>query len=938
MNLRILYLLVVSLFITFQSHAQSKIKGFIIDSTHNNMLRSVSVSVFEKGKETVDKVGLTDRFGKFEISDLTFNKQYVAEFTYLGYQKAVREFVMKQNQELDLGHINMPFIENEIEAVDVIPPVRMNGDTLEFNADAFQLDSNAVVEDLLRRLPGLVVWGDGAITYNGREIPSVLVNGKPFFGGDMATAIQNIDKKAVKTVQVYDSRDREKQREDPDDKKYQMNLILKEGKDNILMGSVGAGGGTEKRYDGNLNLNRSTKRAQTTLAYSVNNVNKSLNSIDQLLKNTTFKGIGINADFDSDFMRTGILQQNVLGGRYQYDFLGTNEVGKDNLLKASVLNRWDNSLQMNESTSRLLDVVQGQENFRTNRSTNDNTARRHDANISYNNSVSSLGKRPITVRSILDLSQNNNESLSTTFNEYALVNNQSKNETENSSQLRGNSASFNTTIDLHGKAGRHTFYRGGDKYSFTDQLVMTLNVRAGISDNNNAKYTIGDYKNYLNADLNRLYHRDYNEDFDSRNLQLDLKIMDQTSGVTLGTKARWNATDMINVVTDFNNAITASNQDLSHVSNFNNVEYEPYVEFGRTLKSKNLYGRMNSHFYFSSTIAGRFYKDKNESTLDYRNLGLAYQSFLPSLRLNYSYSRQNSFHSSLSLNYNYNEEYPLLDRMRPIYDDINPAYRYFGTDKLLEKTGLHQLTLNGSYNQQRQYGFTFNLNSSIRRYTNGLTDSIVYAANQQEAYVAQILKPMDMYSISFSGKKPFMISKTQTFSVQFNTGTNWGNKFQYVGTTMQEMLNNSQNIGLEFYYTVLDKYQVGWKNNLSRYERYDKLNEVSSNNYTSYSWNSGLSMSYAFTKRWSVNTNATGRYNTSGNYSDHAVIWNASTTYRMFKGNNLELKLSAYDLLRQNMGLYFNNGLTEFTTGYRNILTQYYMLSLTYFPRKFGFK
>jgi hypothetical protein len=939
MNLRTLFLIAFSLFITFQSFGQSKIKGFVIDSTHNNILRSVSVSIFEKGKETVDKVGLSDRFGKFEITDLALNKLYVAEFTYLGYQKAIREFVLKQNQELDLGHINMPFLENEIEAVDVIPPVRMNGDTLEFNADAFQLDSNAVVEDLLRRLPGLVVWGDGAITYNGREIPSVLVNGKPFFGGDMATAIQNIDKKAVKTVQVYDSRDKEKQIEDPEDKKYQMNLILKEGKDNILMGSIGAGGGTDKRYDGHLNLNRSTKRAQTTLAYSVNNVNKSLYSVDQLLKNTTFKGIGINADFDSDFLRTGILQQNVLGGRYQYDFLGTNEVGKENLLNASILNRWDNSMYTNESTSQLLDAVQDQENFRTNRSTNDNTARRHEANISYNNSVSNWGKRPITVRSILDLSQNNNESLSATFNEYALVNNKSLNETENSSRNQGHSASLNTTIELHGKAGRNTSVRGGGKqYSFTDQLMMTLNVRGGISDNNDERYTIGDYKNYLNADLNRLYHRDYNEDFDLRNLNLDLKVRDPISGVTLGTKARWTATDMIKVVTDFNNAIAASNHDLSHVSNFNNAEYEPYIEFGRVLKSKHLYGRMYSNLYISSTIAGRFYRDKNESTLDYRNLGLAYQSFLPSIRLNYNYSRQNSFYSYLSLNYNYNEEYPLLDRMRPIYDDINPAYRYFGTDKFLEKTGVHQLSLNGSYNQQRQYGFSFNLNSSIRRYTNGLTDSIVYAANQQEAYVAQISKPMDVYSINFSGKKPFMISKTQTFSLQFNSGANWGNKFQYVGTTMQEMLNNSQNVGLEFYYTVLDKYQIGWKNNLNRYERYDKLNEETSNNYTSYGWNSGLSMSYAFTKRWSFNTNATGRYNTSGNYSDHAIIWNANTTYRILKGNNLEFKLAAYDLLRQNKGLYFDNGLTEFTTGYRNILTQYYMLSLAYFPRKFGFK
>src|SRR5690606_41131314 len=64
------------------------------------------------------------------------------------------------------------------------------------------------------KLPGMVVWGDGMITYNGREIPNVLVNGKPFFGSDKGIALQNIDKEAVKKLQVYDTRPEEKKLED----------------------------------------------------------------------------------------------------------------------------------------------------------------------------------------------------------------------------------------------------------------------------------------------------------------------------------------------------------------------------------------------------------------------------------------------------------------------------------------------------------------------------------------------------------------------------------------------------------------------------------------------------------------------------------------------------------------------------------------------------
>lgn len=127
---------------------------------------------------------------------------------------------------------------------------------------------------------------------------------------------------------------------------------------------------------------------------------------------------------------------------------------------------------------------------------------------------------------------------------------------------------------------------------------------------------------------------------------------------------------------------------------------------------------------------------------------------------------------------------------------------------------------------------------------------------------------------------------------------------------------------------------VGWINNWNRYGRKDRFS--ANNTYRSTFLNSGLSLSYALTKRWNINTNASGRFTSSTYGSDEALIWNANTAYRLTKGNNLELKFAAYDLLRQDKGIYFTNGLTEFTTGYRNNLTQYFMLSIAYFPRKFG--
>lgn len=594
-----------------------------------------------------------------------------------------------------------------------------------------------------------------------------------------------------------------------------------------------------------------------------------------------------------------------------------------------MLTRWNKNTNKNESFSQLLNTQEGEENTRSSSSKSDGDSRSQTALVDYENTVGNFLGRPIGITSALEFNHFNNTDILQSIVENSFVDNQSRNDITSENKAVQNQLSFRSNIGLYSKAGL---------YNRWNQLTYNLNVNASLEDVMNNRFRRGDYIDELNVLNNRFYNRDYEEDRNSKNMNLDFKVKDQRSGLTLGTRARWYGTEDNNLVEDLKDGVNFVNQSLSHVSNYRQSEYTPYLEYSKQLFNKNLYGRMYSGLSVSGTISGRFYRDRNISTLDYRNLDLAYNSFLPALRLSYYKSKQSSYYANYELSYNYNEEYPRLSRMRPIYDDINPAYRDYGTHRLLKKTGVHNLRFNGSYNQQRQYGYNFDFTVSYQRYLDGLTDSIVYAVGQQQAYVTQIAEPMNVFSFYFNGSKPFMLSKRETLTVRFNSSVNWGNKYQYVDDQQQEMLNNNQNIGLNFYYTVLDKYQVGWTNSLNRYERYNHIAGNHSNNYTSYGWNTGMSMAYAFTKRWSVNANATGRYNKSGDYSDQALIWNASTTYRVLKGNNLEMKFAAYDLLRQNKGLYFANGLTEFMTGYRNILTQYYMFSLTYFPRKFGLK
>ena len=137
-------------------------------------------------------------------------------------------------------------------------PVVMNNDTLEFNTENFKTQPNAVVEDLLKKLPGVTVDADGTVRVNGQKITRVLVNGKEFFTGDPKLATKNLDADAVDKVQVFDKKsDRAVfTGVDDGDSEKAINLKLKKDRNKSLFGKIAAGAGNDNHYDGQTNINK----------------------------------------------------------------------------------------------------------------------------------------------------------------------------------------------------------------------------------------------------------------------------------------------------------------------------------------------------------------------------------------------------------------------------------------------------------------------------------------------------------------------------------------------------------------------------------------------------------------------------------------------------------------------------------------------------------
>jgi hypothetical protein len=157
-------------------------------------------------------------------------------------------------------------------------PIAVKSDTLEFNAKAFQTKPDAVVEDLLKKIPGIEVDKSGNVKAMGEDVQKVLVDGKEFFGNDTKVATKNLTAKAVDKVQVYDKKSEEAQFTGIDDgvRERTIDLLLNEDHKKGYFGRMeaGAGSGNDEHYKAGGKVYRFSSKLQSALLGNINNINE----------------------------------------------------------------------------------------------------------------------------------------------------------------------------------------------------------------------------------------------------------------------------------------------------------------------------------------------------------------------------------------------------------------------------------------------------------------------------------------------------------------------------------------------------------------------------------------------------------------------------------------------------------------------------------------
>ena len=253
--MRLVFLLLVFGLIVTNIYAQNHgiIKATIVDSLDKKPISLATVSVLRLRDSILISYAVTDKTGAFTLRNLK-EEPSVLLISHVGYLNLYVNIDFKKNTVIDIGQLCLSTkMLQEIIIRGEHTPVIMRNDTIEFDAEAFKTRPNALVEDLLKKLPGVQIDHDGRITIDGKAISKIKVDGKDFFTIDPKIATRNLDADVISKIQVYDDRENDPDRQIPDyEVKKIINLKFKKVFSKGSLSKFIAAGGSQERYDANV--------------------------------------------------------------------------------------------------------------------------------------------------------------------------------------------------------------------------------------------------------------------------------------------------------------------------------------------------------------------------------------------------------------------------------------------------------------------------------------------------------------------------------------------------------------------------------------------------------------------------------------------------------------------------------------------------------------
>lgn len=810
----------------------------------------------------------------------------------------------------------------------------MKGDTIVYNADAFELAEGSMLDQLISRLPGVKLNAGGVITVNGNRVSNLLIDGKDFFNGDANVALENLPAYMVKNVKSYQKapdnayltrKDNKPHADDP----WVIDVTLKKEYHQGWIANAEAGGGTKDKYLGRVFGTYFSDRARVSFYGNANNTNSNQragtdgkweNEDAMMGENTLQKG-GIFASFyggkDSErpIRFTTTLEAshnkdvNESRGNSVNFYESGNTYGKVNSLYNSKnynLN-WNGMLSIPTSFAYIrLDQYFFYASSSTN-SQQQSVLSRYILPDEWTNMTEGL------VNSYTDLSQSKASNLDYAalldatvklphdkeFGVHFSVNTRTTTDKANS-LYNLITQGVEPTTDFRNRYN-HNKQQNLQLLGYIDYPLIKIEKSHGkISHNINTTYII----EHQNQQGNRNFYR-------LDRLGGDWSLPDRKPLGQLPSTA-----DSLALATDWGNTNQTTTRQTIHKVELRYYFWKDGLNFHAALPMA----------FTRNVIDDLRMKDQQ------RHIVKHYQWLQPSFSLSFK---------NIKMSGSIAHTAPQMSLLLDVTDDSNPLFITKG-NTTLKPTNIYNATLGYTLNKTKhaqnlnaEWGYSAQQNAvgQARYYDaeTGVTTSMAQNINgnwQTHVTVG--------YACSLDKKQKwtFDVSATETFqnSVDFQ-------QTSLMPTSAKSEVKNwfmQGNVALAYHCKLFNaalKSAVDWQHATSKLTGFQTINSI---NHL-----------YTFTNQWSlpwnmvIDTDLT--YYVRSGYADHSMnshewIWNMAVAKRMLKSKALSLKLSGHDILAQRRSIVRTLNAQGRTETWHNVVPRYFMLSLVYHfsksPRK----
>ena len=276
--------LILSVLISNVAIAQTtSISGQLLDKTTNEALQYANIQIYSLPDSTFLKGDVTKDDGSFKIEGIKAEK-CVVKASFIGYTAAYKNVTVTKGKDNPVGKIFLLEDSKQLAEVKIqaeATPVVVRDDTVVFNADAFHVVEGAMVEDLVKKLPGAELSSDGTLTIGGKEVTKILIGGKEYFANDPQVTLKNLPANMVKDIKTYDKKSEQAELTgiDDDDEEFVLDFTVRKSMMDSWVGNIWGGighdinGPDDYRYDGHLDLNQFDDKGNLAIIANINNTN-----------------------------------------------------------------------------------------------------------------------------------------------------------------------------------------------------------------------------------------------------------------------------------------------------------------------------------------------------------------------------------------------------------------------------------------------------------------------------------------------------------------------------------------------------------------------------------------------------------------------------------------------------------------------------------------